>query len=95
MGDFADDLRDNFDQEYPDMEPVIWVPLENAKVHNVSRREAEYEVSIIHRTTGMVVWTGSVNAYSKKDAQRQFRIDHAKVRAQYTHEYGLGIKLKK
>ena len=52
-----------------------------------------YEVSIVHRKTGNVHWsTSDIQANSKKDAQRQFRLKHAEVRKMYNHEYGLIIK---
>lgn len=82
MGDFADDLKNDFSHEFPKQKPMIWIPI-----------EADFEVSIIHRKTGITHWTGTVTANSKKDAQSQFRKKYPHIRAQYTHEYGLGIRL--
>jgi hypothetical protein len=80
MGDFAEDLINDFSHEFPDKKPMIWIPL-----------EIKYEVRIIHRRTGECEWSGEVTASSKKDAQREFRKKYAHIRSQYTHEYGLGI----
>lgn len=88
MGDYAEDLKNDFELEFNErhgfVEPIIMIPL-----------ESEFEVSIIHLKTGICYWTGIVTASSKKDAQRQFRKEYSHIRNQYTHEYGLGIKLLK
>lgn len=91
-----------------DSEPTIWIPdfevrpeisdeMEDSKPRpektgKTHRVGSEFEVSIIHRKTGEKHWTGIVEANSKKDAQKQFRIKYANIRNQYTHEYGLGIR---
>lgn len=84
MGMYADDLIDGsmMSEGMDYNKPMIWIPI-----------EADFEVSIIHRKTGKTEWTGIVQASSKKDAQSQFRKKYAHIRNQYTHEYGLGIRL--
>ncbi len=84
MGDYADDLIVGhlISEGMECSKPMIWIPI-----------EADFEVSIIHRKTGKTEWTGTVKASSKKDAQSQFRKKYAHIRSQYTHEYGLGIRL--
>ena len=84
MGDYANDLIDGSirSEGYHSTKQRVHVP-----------KEAEFEVSIIHRKTGKACWTGTVNAGSKKDAQGQFRKKYAHIRSQYSHDYGLSIKL--
>lgn len=75
---YADDLKNDYSHEQSNSEPIFSF-------------KKEYKISIVHRKTGVISWTGTVMAFSKRGAQTQFRIDHADVRAQYTHEYGLYI----
>lgn len=105
MGEYAEDLINDFSHELSDdgfndelsgdfshESDIIMFPSEYG--HRITyQNQKTFEVSIIHRKTGVCYWTGKVKANSKKDAQSQFRKEYPHIRNQYTHEYGLGIKL--
>lgn len=83
MGLEAEDLKEDYSQEFAEegVEHIVWTPL-----------EIEYEVSIVHRRTHEIMWTGVVTASSKRDAQSEFRKQYPHIRSQYSHEYGLAIR---
>lgn len=78
---YADDLKEDYSHELQDTSPMIWIPA-----------ECEFEVTIVHRTSGEEQWSGVVTAGSKRGAQQQFRKQYPHIRAQYSHAYGLRIR---
>ena len=81
MGMYADDLKEDYSHELHDIQPQVSMYL-----------EYEFEVKIIHRTSGECEWSGVVTANNKRGAQAAFRRDYSHIRAQYNHSYGLGIR---
>ena len=82
MGCESEDLKYDYSQD----ELNVIIPC------MIIRGECEFEVRIIHRTSGVCAWSGVVTANSKRGAQRAFREQYSHIRNMYTHEYGLGIR---
>lgn len=72
------DYKGIFDQEYFN------------ETHSASKKRI-YLVRVVHRETKEVVWTGTVEATSCKNAQKQWRKEYSAVRNQYDHSYCLVI----
>jgi len=56
-----------------------------------SRKKANYLVKVIHSETKEVFWSGTVQAFSSKNAQTQWRKEYPHIRSQYDHPYCLAI----
>ena len=57
-----------------------------------SRSKGTFSIKVIHRHTMEVVWEGTVQATSCKNAQTQWRKEYSHIRSKYDHSFGLSIK---
>jgi hypothetical protein len=51
-----------------------------------------FSINLVSRKTREVFWTGTVEAYSPKNAQAQWRIEYADIKSMFDHSYALIIK---
>tara|TARA_R110000868_G_scaffold12456_7_gene59533 strand:+ start:7950 stop:8183 length:234 start_codon:yes stop_codon:yes gene_type:complete len=74
-----DDYKGIFSQEY----------------FETPKSKKTYTVKLTHRVTKEVAWSGTVEAYSSKNAQSQWRKEYSHIRSEYDHSYCLLISLQK
>jgi hypothetical protein len=56
------------------------------------KEKGTFLINLVSRETREVFWTGTVEAYSPRNAQSRWRIEHSDVRDKFDHSYALTIK---